>query len=387
MATSPTDLVRDIFAHINGLVRAAGLYPREHPQTQKAKEVLLEALRGYLGSHGTLSFRFLGEVLVANDRILTRESLVYRRFLEMCQRERQIGSITFTPGIEPRELEALLEALTEGVGPSLTAWAGRKALDHLFLAPPVRPDKQGGEAVARRAYYGSIEVLREMETTIRGREPVSVEQIGTLRVFTSALLEELLRTPGLVLRLASIKSYDEYTLYHSVNVAVISIGLGSLIGLPQGLLREVAMAGMLHDLGKIAVPVEIVRKPGPLDEQEWRVMRRHPLVGAELLSRMPGSNRLPLVVAFEHHLRFDGRGYPALDQPWVQHPLSRLACVADVFDAMTSRRAYKEALPTGAVCSYVRSEADRIFDPRFAFLLEQLVAELRRETRGGGSTA
>src|SRR2546422_3823192 len=86
---------------------------------------------------------------------------------------------------------------------------------------------------AKRAYYGSIDALRDIQATVRARSPLAVEQLGTLRVFSSTLLEQILQSPALVLRLASIKSYDEYTLYHSVNVAVISIGLGLVIGLPE----------------------------------------------------------------------------------------------------------------------------------------------------------
>lgn len=72
------------------------------------------------------------------------------------------------------------------------------------------------------------------------------------------------------------------------------------------------MSGMLHDLGKIAIPLEVRRKPGLLHAEEWRIMSRHPILGAGLLARLPGSNRLPLIVAFEHHMRFDGEGYPRL---------------------------------------------------------------------------
>ena len=319
----------------------------------------------------------MGDLLVANDRILPRESLLYRRFLETCQHERGIGAVGFTTGLQERELDALLEAFTEGVGSSVGEWSVRRRLAHLHLAPPSQPDRQSGEGVARRAYYGSIEVLRDIESLIRARRSISLEQVGTLRVYTSTMLEQMLQAPGLVLRLASIKSYDEYTLYHSVNVAVISMGIGLALGLPHELLRELGMAGMLHDLGKIAIPLEVLRKPGLLDAEEWRIMCRHPVLGADLLARMPGSNRLPLIVAFEHHMRYDGKGYPFVREGWRQHPVSRLACLADVYDAMTSRRSYKKAIPVDQVRAFVRDEAGRTFDPRLVGVLDRMIRMMR----------
>ena len=383
MADNAPDHGQLVFGHLHGLIRTSALYPAIHPQTRKARETLHDALTAYLATHGTLAYRFLGDVLVANDRILARESLVYRRLLEICQKERQIGSITFTAGVEPRELDALLEGLTQGVGESLSTWTAQKGLSHVFLEPPMQSEEHSAEVMARRAYYGSIDTLREIESTIRSRAPVAAEQIGTLRIFTSALLEQILQIPDLVLRLASIKSYDEYTLYHSVNVAVISIGLGLVLDLPGPLLHEVALAGLLHDLGKIAIPLEILQKPGPLSEEEWRIMRQHPLLGAEVLSRLSVANRLPMIVAFEHHMRFDRQGYPFLRADWTQHPVSRLACVADVFDAMTSRRAYKSAIPSRNVCTYVREQAGMIFDPRLPQILDRMVERLRATPKRG----
>jgi HD-GYP domain-containing protein (c-di-GMP phosphodiesterase class II) len=366
-----------IFTYLHGLLRAAGLYRPTHPQTHRAKQTLFQAVSVYLAAHGRLTYRFMGDLLVANDRILPRESLLYRRFLESCQQERGIGAVGFTAGLQERELDALLEALTEGVGSSVGEWSARRRLTHLHLAPPSQADRQSGEGVARRAYYGSIEVLRDIESTIRARRALNLEQVGTLRVYTSTMLEQMLQAPGLVLRLASIKSYDEYTLYHSVNVAVISMGIGLALGLPHDLLRELGMAGMLHDLGKIAIPLDVLRKPGLLDAQEWRIICRHPVLGAELLARLPGSNRLPLIVAFEHHMRYDGKGYPLAREGWRQHPVSRLACLADVFDAMTSRRAYKRAIPAEQVRAFVRDEAGRTFDPRLVSVLDRTLRMMR----------
>src|SRR6266508_3568983 len=238
MADNVPDHGQVVFGHLNGLVRTAALYPATHPQALKVRESLQGALNAYLAAHGTLTYRFLGDVLVANERILARESLVYRRLLETCQKERHIGSITFSAGVEPRELDALVEALTQGVGESLSAWTAQKELLHVLLEPPVQAEQQSAEVMARRAYYGSVDTLRDIESTIRSRAPVGVEQVGTLRIFTSALLEQILQIPDLVLRLASIKSYDEYTLYNSVNVAVISIGLGLVLDLRGPLLHE-----------------------------------------------------------------------------------------------------------------------------------------------------
>jgi HD-GYP domain-containing protein (c-di-GMP phosphodiesterase class II) len=358
-----------IFAYLHGMVRAAALYLPTHPQTHRAKQTLFQGLTAYLGTQGRLTYRFMGDLLVANDRILPRESLLYRRFLETCQHERGIGSVGFTAGLQDRELDALLEALTAGVGAVPGDWLAQRQVTHIQLAPPTQPDRQSGEGAARRAYYGSIEVLREVESVIRARRPLTLEHVGTLRVYTSTMLEQMLHDPGLVLRLASIKSYDEYTLYHSVNVAVISMGLGHALGLPHDLLRELGMAGMLHDLGKIAIPLEVLQKPGLLDKEEWRVICRHPVLGADLLARLPGSNRLPLIVAFEHHMRYDGKGYPFVREGWRQHPVSRLACLADVFDAMTSRRSYKKAIPLDQVRAFIRDEAGRTFDPRLVKVL------------------
>jgi HD-GYP domain-containing protein (c-di-GMP phosphodiesterase class II) len=372
-----------IFTHLHGMLRAAALYLPTHPQTHRAKQTLLQALSAYLAEQGRLTYRFMGDLLVANDRILARESLLYRGFLETCQHERGIGVIAFAAGLREWELDALLEALTEGVGSSIGEWSASRRLTHLHLAPPPsQPHRQSGEGVARRAYSGSIEALRDIESTIRARRALSLEHVGTLRAYTSTLVEQMLQAPALVLRLASIKSYDEYTLYHSVNVAVISMGIGLALGLPHELLRELGMAGMLHDLGKIAIPLEVLRKPGLLDAEEWRIVCRHPIVGADLLARLPGSNRLPLIVAFEHHMRYDGKGYPRVQGGWRQHPVSRLACLADVFDAMTSRRAYKKALPVDQVRTFVRDEAGRTFDPRLVRALDRTLRMMRDRVPG-----
>ncbi len=214
--------------------------------------------------------------------------------------------------------------------------------------------------------YASVFVLvrRTSRTLLKQQADLVAAYLGTFRALATA-----------------IDAKDSYTGDHSSRVSEWAVALGRVLGVEEEALTDLRMAARLHDVGKIAIPLEILHKSGPLDEEEWRIMRRHPVLGADLLSRLPSSNRLPMIVAFEHHMRFDTRGYPFVHASWTQHPVSRLACVADVFDAMTSRRAYKKAMPSQDVCAYVRDEASRIFDPRLARILNLMVEQLGEETR------
>ncbi|HET9129989.1 MAG TPA: HD domain-containing phosphohydrolase, partial [Terriglobia bacterium] len=294
-----------------------------------------------------------------------------------CQDKQRVGSITFLRGLEPRELDILIEALTSEMDGSWSEWVAGKNLHHILLSPPLRLGRANGDGVARRAYGASIKALRDIHETIRSRAPVTTSQVESLHTVSSTLMDEILLTPGLVLRLSSIKSYDEYTLYHSVNVAIIGLGLGLVLKLPVNLLREVVLAGMLHDAGKSAIPIDILRKTSALEEAEWQAMRRHPSLGAEILCHAPSTNRVSMITAFEHHMRFDQAGYPTLRKNTMQHPVSRLVCMADVFDAMTSRRAYKVAIPIDKVCHYTRNQSEKLFDPKMVHALEVMLAQLK----------
>jgi HD-GYP domain-containing protein (c-di-GMP phosphodiesterase class II) len=369
--------LQTIFSHLHSLIRMVGLYNHHHSQTTKARDTLFRALESHLVSEEQLVYRFLDDLLVANERPLPHESLVYRPFLLKCQDKQRIGSITFLRGVEPRELDILIEALTTESPGAWSEWVAGKELHHILVSPPLRLGRSSGDGVARRAYGASIKSLREIHETIRSRAPITVAQVESLHSVSSTLMDEILLTPGLVLRLSSIKSYDEYTLYHSVNVAIIGLGLGLVLKLPVNLLREVVLAGMLHDVGKSAIPIEILRKTAALDEPEWQAIRRHPSLGAEILCHVPSTNRVSMVATFEHHMRFDQAGYPSVRNNRMQHPISRLVCMADVFDAMTSRRAYKVAIPIEKVCTYTRNQSERLFDPKMVHALETMLSQLK----------
>ncbi len=369
----PRDQVEQVFAQLNGLLRLAGLYPPRHPQIMRAQQGFLQAVRACLEYQSALEYRFLGDLLIAGNRILPRESMMYRRFLEVCQTERKIGAIIFHAGVTEAEIEALAELLGTATPEHVPTWAERKGVVHIVLEEPARREEQTSEVMARRAYFGAIEMLRTVEAGILTREPITVEQLSSIRVLTSAILDQILADPSLVLRLANIKSYDEYTLYHSVNVCVLSIGIGATLGLSDGDLRELAVAAILHDLGKITIPVEILQKSRPLEESEWAVMRRYPIRGADMLSRLPGFNRIPMIVAFEHQVREDRLGYPSVPGAWSLHPFSQIVGVADAYDSMTTLRKHKRPLPALRALAVLRQAGHQAYDPRLVRVLERMV--------------
>ncbi|MGH7263847.1 MAG: HD-GYP domain-containing protein, partial [Candidatus Rokuibacteriota bacterium] len=369
----PRDQVELVFAQLNGLLRLAGLYPPRHPQIQRALQGFLQAIAACLERQSALEYRFLGDLLIAGSRILPRESMMYRRFLEVCQTERKIGGIVFHHGVTEPEIEALVEILATGTGEDVPTWGERKGVTHIVLEEPARREEQTSEVMARRAYFGAVEMLRTIESGILRGEGVSVEQLSSLRVLTSAILEQILSDPSLVLRLANIKSYDEYTLYHSVNVCILSIAVGTLVGVPEGDLRELAVAAVLHDLGKITIPLEILQKSRPLEESEWAVMRRYPVRGSEMLSRLPGFNRLPMIVAFEHQIRDDRMGYPSVPASWTLSPFSQIVGMADAFDSMTTLRKHKRPLPALRALAVLRQAGHQAYGADLVRVLERIV--------------
>ncbi|MGH2840550.1 MAG: diguanylate cyclase, partial [Solirubrobacteraceae bacterium] len=174
--------------------------------------------------------------------------------------------------------------------------------------------------------------------------------------------------------LAAVSARDNYTAMHSREVVTLARGVARRLGLDEAGTSEVEHVALLHDLGKIAVPDAILRKPGPLTDHEWTLMRQHPVVGAEILASMPELAHLAAAVRAEHE-RWDGGGYPD-GLSGEQIPIaSRIALVCDAYHAMTSNRPYRRAMSAAAARDEIRREAGAQFCPHAsAALLEVLTA-------------
>jgi putative nucleotidyltransferase with HDIG domain len=167
----------------------------------------------------------------------------------------------------------------------------------------------------------------------------------------------------IMLPLLQLKEFDQYTTTHSMNVAVLSMALAEFLGLSASGVRSFGVAGLLHDIGKIKIPLEVLTKPGKLTDEERALMNEHPAAGARLLLETEQDLDLAIVVAYEHHIMINGGGYPALHYARDCHQASKLVHVCDVYDALRTRRPYREAWSFEKTLGYLDERKGLEFDP------------------------
>lgn len=195
------------------------------------------------------------------------------------------------------------------------------------------------------------------------------------------ILLDLLARPGAIHVLAEARTVEGYTTAHSVAVCALSVLIGMSLEFDEGQLRDLAMGALLHDVGKAAIPGEILHKPEELSAAEVEVVREHTTYGFQMLRNMPGVSLPAAYVAYQHHERLDGSGYPRGLKGNEVHPYARIAAVADVFDAITTDRPYRPRLAPPEAAHLILREAGTKFDRRVCAALLRRVAIFPPGTR------
>jgi putative nucleotidyltransferase with HDIG domain len=180
----------------------------------------------------------------------------------------------------------------------------------------------------------------------------------------------------MILPLLQLKEFDEYTTTHSLNVSVLVMALAESLGLAEQDIRTFGIAGLLHDLGKVHVPQDILNKPGKLTDQERQVMQQHPVAGAKMIIESGRRLDLAAAVAHEHHIMINGHGYPTYHYRRDCHKASKLVHVCDVYDALRTRRPYRDAWEGERVLTYIEERAGTEFEPETAMAFVKLMRKV-----------
>lgn len=186
--------------------------------------------------------------------------------------------------------------------------------------------------------------------------------VSSIKDVINQIVDDLLGNKNIVINLADLRTADEYTFSHSVNVAVLSIVIGKALGYNQLQLRDLGVGAILHDIGKTAIPLIILNKPGSLDTEELDIMKNHTVIGYELLKQHDNIHMTSRIIALLHHERIDGSGYPLGKKNEEIHEFARIVAIADTYDAMTSNRVYKKKVAPDKAIEYLLSTAGYNFD-------------------------
>ncbi|MEA3353686.1 MAG: HD-GYP domain-containing protein [Campylobacterota bacterium] len=185
----------------------------------------------------------------------------------------------------------------------------------------------------------------------------------------------LLSDHNAVKAMLKVTSHDYYTYTHCVNVSTYSLGFGAFLKLTDKQLRIIGMAGMMHDLGKKQIPLEIINKKGKLSDDEFKTMKNHPTFGVDLLKELGETDKLLLDIVEQHHEKLNGTGYPHQLKAKEIHPYAKVMAICDIFDALTTKRSYKPAMKSYDAFSLMRHKMEHEIDQK---LLEQFIKFMSR---------
>jgi HD-GYP domain-containing protein (c-di-GMP phosphodiesterase class II) len=361
--------VRSLLTAIRRAASHHRIYGEDHEITAAAVSDVVDALNGLVGTADRAMLSLVDDTLYLNRSPMASVSVEFNGLIRSLQ-ETGIESIVFEHPVR-REDTVMLTRFIAGAGSPPTK--GSITLNEDSWARTELEDSP--TEGLRQAYSSSLIALRSIGSAVQ--EGTNVELTQATAAVTS-LLEHVIAQPEAAFLLTTVKSHHEYTFYHSVNTSIMSIALGRLIGVGEQDLLVLGLGALLHDIGKLGVSAGILQHPGRLGPDDWVEIKRHPVLGAEMIlaAAAPG-HEAAAVVAFEHHAGFDGRGYPTIphhrhddhdhDRKYKSgdrlHLFSRLAAVVDTYDAITTRRAYRRAERPSRALHALLAGAGRSHDP------------------------
>ncbi|ABI69192.1 HD-GYP domain-containing protein [Syntrophomonas wolfei] len=189
-----------------------------------------------------------------------------------------------------------------------------------------------------KAFSASVEGMRQMMDKVSSRHMI---KLGEVEECIDLVYDHVLQTYNVLKHLQDLRNKDEYTLQHSVSVGILSIKIGQSLGLDADKLKNLGIAGLLHDIGKSMISLDIINKPGPLDDKEFKEIKKHPVYGYQIVNEIKLEDQDIPQAVLQHHEHQDGNGYPLGIRGDRINSFARIIAVADVFDALTSDRAYR----------------------------------------------
>jgi putative nucleotidyltransferase with HDIG domain len=353
-------------------VRAAQLYATDHPLIGRNVEGLHAVLKLLHTAQPSVAVGIVGQQLVVADTPMAKASLGMSELIKRLK-DHKIERIAFERGVTPKETADFMHAVA-ALGKAETTDASF-TFAHIKVGrinvEEHRSDGIGSDMAAIRQLYSNAVAVAE--AAWESAETEGQPDLPSALQAVEGLAEAVTQNRTALVALTAMRNYDNYTFTHMVNVSILSMGQARALGIEGRLLRELGLSALMHDIGKVRTPKEILNKPDKLTDSEFEIMRRHVVDGAEILRRTPEMPILAPIVAFEHHLRIDGTGYPFGTRRPNLNVATMICGIADVYDAMRSQRAYQMAFPTDRILAVLKRNDGTQFDANLVRRFVQLL--------------
>lgn len=227
------------------------------------------------------------------------------------------------------------------------------------------------ETINEQTKMQSKKIVHETIKNITLNKSIDIEKV---RNVVMNMIDDILDNKNILHDLTDIRTNDSYTFSHSVNVAVISLMIGKVLGYDKEKLLNLGIGALLHDIGKALIPNEILNKPDKLTNEEFSIMQKHSQLGYDTVKNRCDLSPLSRICILSHHEKFDGSGYPLHKKGNDIHEFARIVAIADVFDALTSDRIYRPKWPTYEAVEYLTTLTNSQFDKRLVDVFVKHVA-------------
>lgn len=372
---SATAAVKFLYSFAQAL-STMNLYQEGHPARERAIDGALQHLHDLQDEEPAVSFMF-----IEDEVVLGRQTLRELRDWDWVPRLTAAGvqRLEFLDRVEPDDfqqfLSEVLARLTKA-GIDTTLAREMRQSNIRFGEVGIRGEieeeetKEMTTATISYSLGDEVEAVEWMHNEIQqGSTLPLVEAEAVVRSLSIAMHSQ----QELVVPLLQLKEFDQYTTTHSMNVSVLTMALGEFIGLGDDDVRAFGVAGLLHDLGKVKIPMDVLTKPGKLSDAERALMNRHPVDGAKLILETETNLDLAAIVAYEHHIMLNGGGYPTMHYPRDCHQGSKLVHVCDVYDALRTKRPYRGSWPSERILTYMEERSGIEFDAALVTAFSRMI--------------
>jgi putative nucleotidyltransferase with HDIG domain len=357
-----TQKAEDLVRRLAAALRGTELYSPTHPLVQRGLDTLTAAATERLQAAPEIVIGFLGDEVVVDGDRLPRGTAALVGFARDL-RERGIEKITLTRGLTRDEIRNVVAVFSDRASRvPLPERLSAKGVRHVTLGRIVVEevtDEQAGIAAARRVYATAVETAESLwDAAKAGDKPDPT----AARKIIDGLAKLVTQDRTSLMALTALKKYDNYTFTHMVNVSALAMAQARSLNVDGTLLREFGFAALMHDIGKVNTPLEVLNKPDRLTKDEFEVMKQHVIDGAHILRRTPEMPALAPIVAFEHHLKQDLSGYPENVGGRKLNLCTMIVSIADVFDALRSNRPYRQGLATNRIRAIMGEQGNPAFN-------------------------